>query len=83
MPSLRGGVRGTRFTGGLHESHRPIRPAKRDGLVPVTTEKDMARLAGDNAAAELKAAARPLPVRLVVTEDGEFRKLVLSAAAAA
>ena len=60
-----------------------VERAKRDGLVPVTTEKDMARLAGDNDAAELKAAARALPVRLVVAEDAEFRKLVLNAAGAA
>jgi tetraacyldisaccharide 4'-kinase len=60
-----------------------VERAKRDGLVPVTTEKDMARLAGDADAAELKAAARSLPVRLVVTEDAEFRKLILSAAGGA
>ena len=60
-----------------------VERARRDGLVPVTTEKDMARLAGDNDAAELKAAARPLPVRLKVAEDAEFRKLVLNAAGAA
>jgi tetraacyldisaccharide 4'-kinase len=60
-----------------------VERARRDGLVPVTTEKDMARLAGDNDAAELKAAARPLPVRLVVAEDAEFRKLVLNAAGVA
>ena len=60
-----------------------VERAKRDGLVPVTTEKDMARLARDTDAAELKAAARPLPVRLVVAEDAEFRKLVLNAAGSA
>lgn len=60
-----------------------VERARRGGLVPVTTEKDMARLAGDNDAAELKAAARTLPVRLIVAEDAEFGKLVLDAAAAA
>ena len=55
-----------------------VERARRDGLVPVTTEKDMARLAGDDEAAELRAAARPLSVRLVVAEDAEFRKLVLN-----
>lgn len=59
-----------------------VERAERDGLVPVTTEKDMARLAGDSDAAELTAAARTLPVRVVVAEDAEFRTLVLNAAGA-
>jgi tetraacyldisaccharide 4'-kinase len=51
--------------------------ARRDGLLPVTTEKDMARLMGDADAAELAAAARALPVRLVVAEEHAFRELLL------
>ncbi len=51
--------------------------ARRDGLLPVTTEKDMARLAGDADAVELAAASRALPVRLVVAEAREFRDLLL------
>ena len=51
--------------------------ARRDGLLPVTTEKDMARLMGDADAAELAAAARALPVRLVVAEERAFRDLLL------
>ena len=51
--------------------------ARRDGLLPVTTEKDMARLMGDADAAELAAASRALPVRLVVAEERAFRDLLL------
>jgi tetraacyldisaccharide 4'-kinase len=51
--------------------------ARRDGLLPVTTEKDMARLMGDADAAELAGASRALPVRLVVAEERAFRDLLL------
>jgi tetraacyldisaccharide 4'-kinase len=42
--------------------------AGREHLVPVTTEKDLARMAGDPAAAALLARARALPVTLTFTE---------------
>jgi tetraacyldisaccharide 4'-kinase len=54
-----------------------VERAKREGLLPVTTEKDMARLSGDTDAAAL---AQALPVRLAVTEQNEFRELILRAA---
>jgi tetraacyldisaccharide 4'-kinase len=54
-----------------------VERARRDGLLPVTTEKDMARLAGDADAAELAAVSQALPVRLVVAEESAFRDLLL------
>jgi len=54
--------------------------AKREGLLPLTTEKDVARLSGDANAAVLAGAAQALPVRLAVVEANEFRDLILRAA---
>jgi tetraacyldisaccharide 4'-kinase len=54
--------------------------ASREDLLPVTTEKDLARLAGDDSVAALAAAARALPVRLVVDEADALRGLVLKRA---
>ena len=51
------------------EARELIERAEREGLVPVTTEKDLARLAGQDDVAALAAVARALPVTLVVTED--------------
>jgi len=56
-----------------------IARAEREGLVPVTTEKDMARLAGQDDVASLAKATRSLPVRLVVDEPAAFRDFVLAA----
>lgn len=50
--------------------------ADAEGLVLVTTAKDMARLQGDAALADLAACARALPVTLVLDEEAEFRKLL-------
>jgi tetraacyldisaccharide 4'-kinase len=47
------------------------------GLVPVTTEKDHVRLAGEADVAALAGAARALPVTLKVAEEAAFRDLVL------
>ncbi len=55
-----------------------IERAERDGLVPVTTEKDLARLAGQDDVAALAAVAQSLPVTLKVTEDEAFRNWVLT-----
>src|SRR5208282_5212533 len=46
---------------------------------PVTTEKDLARLAGDPHLAALAARASALPVRLVIEEADAFRDLILKA----
>jgi tetraacyldisaccharide 4'-kinase len=56
--------------------------AKREGLLPVTTEKDLARLAGerDPSVAALAAAAQALPVRLAVDKGEALRRLVLARA---
>jgi tetraacyldisaccharide 4'-kinase len=57
--------------------------ADREGLVLVTTEKDLARLAGDGEAAELAAHAHALPVILVFEKAAEFQALLLERIAAA
>jgi hypothetical protein len=54
--------------------------AERDGLILVTTEKDLARLQGENELRALAEKARALPVRLVVDEAEAFRRFVLQAA---
>jgi tetraacyldisaccharide 4'-kinase len=48
-------------------------------LVLLTTEKDMVRLGGDPALAELAVRATALPVRLVIEEEEQFRQIVLKA----
>jgi tetraacyldisaccharide 4'-kinase len=58
-----------------------IARAEHDGLVPVTTEKDQARLAGQDELKALAGIARALPVKLAIVEAGAFRDLVLAAAA--
>jgi tetraacyldisaccharide 4'-kinase len=47
--------------------------------VLVTTEKDLARLSGENALAALAARASALPVRFVVEEADAFRDMILGA----
>ena len=50
------------------------------GLVPVTTEKDLARLSGqDGARGRLAAAAKAVPVRLVADEPEALDHLLRSA----
>ena len=63
------------------EATELIRRAEREGLALVTTEKDLARLAGAQDVAALAAIARALPVTLVVEEQAAFRELVLAQAA--
>ena len=58
-----------------------IEQASRDGLVLVSTEKDLARLAGADDLQALAGVARALPVRLEVTEAEAFRRFVLMRAA--
>ena len=57
-----------------------IARAEREGLVLVTTEKDLARLAGEDDVAALARQARALPVKLAVDEQAAFRDLILKAA---
>ncbi len=54
-----------------------IAHAEREDLVLVTTEKDWARLAGQDDLKALAGVARALPVKLVVKEADAFRTLVL------
>ena len=56
-----------------------IRDAAADGLDLLTTEKDLARLKDDVAAAPLAARARALPVTLNIAETEAFGRLVLGA----
>jgi tetraacyldisaccharide 4'-kinase len=60
------------------EAESLVARAEAARLMLLTTEKDLARLGGDPKLAGLAARARALPVRLVVDEADEFRKLVLS-----
>lgn len=53
--------------------------AERSNLVPLTTEKDLARMQGDTAVARLAQRARALPVALKVTEEDAFKSIVMSA----
>jgi len=63
-----------------HEALDLIARAERDGLVPVTTEKDAVRLAGQDDLKALAALARALPVTLAVAEQDAFRDFVLARA---
>jgi tetraacyldisaccharide 4'-kinase len=53
--------------------------AKRHGLALLTTEKDLARMQGEARLAQLAVRAHALPVTLKITEEDEFRRLVLGA----
>ena len=55
-----------------------IARAERNGLVPVTTEKDFVRLAGEPDLAALASVTRTLPVKLKLADEGAFRALVLA-----
>jgi len=56
--------------------------ADAEALVLVTTEKDRARLQGDEATAELAGRVRVLPVRLALDEEATFGKLLFDRIAA-
>ena len=58
-----------------------IARAERDGLILVTTEKDMARLAGETDLENLTKITRSLPVALVVEQERAFAELILAALA--
>jgi tetraacyldisaccharide 4'-kinase len=51
--------------------------ADRDGLVLVTTEKDLARMQGEDATAELAARSQALPVVLAFDDEADFQALLL------
>jgi tetraacyldisaccharide 4'-kinase len=52
--------------------------AAREGLVLVTTEKDLARLQGDDRAAALAQRARALPVTFMLDDPAAFLRLLRS-----
>jgi tetraacyldisaccharide 4'-kinase len=58
------------------------RQADAEGLTLVTTEKDTARLQGDEAMAELAARVCALPVALVLAQEAALGKLLLARIAA-
>jgi tetraacyldisaccharide 4'-kinase len=60
------------------EARELIERAEREGLLPVTTEKDIARLAGQDDVAALAAITQVLPVTLKVSEDEAFRSWVVT-----
>ncbi len=60
------------------EAQALITRADEEGLVLLTTEKDLARLAGDPPLAALANRATALPVRLLVDEQREFERMVLN-----
>jgi tetraacyldisaccharide 4'-kinase len=60
------------------EAANLIAQAERDGLVLVTTEKDLARLQGEGDLGALAGLARALPVKLLVTEADAFRQFILA-----
>jgi tetraacyldisaccharide 4'-kinase len=68
-----------RYTG--REATALCEQAERDGLALVTTEKDLARLSGEDQL--LSARARALPVTLVLEEEARFASLLLKRLAAA
>jgi tetraacyldisaccharide 4'-kinase len=64
---------------GRAEADQLIGRAERQGLVLVTTEKDVVRLAGEPSVEALASRTIALPVTLVVEEQAAFRDLVLKA----
>jgi tetraacyldisaccharide 4'-kinase len=60
-----------------------IEEAERNGLSLLTTEKDLARMQGDAALAQLATRTRALPVSLMVAESTDFGKLLLGVREAA
>jgi len=56
-----------------------VTQAQANNLMLLTTEKDLARLAGEPDLQQLAAHATALPVRLVVEEQDLLRKLILTA----
>ena len=68
---------------GAGEVSALVAEARRDGLLPVTTEKDRVRLEGLGLPAEILAAVRVLPVALALAEPDVARRLLGAALARA
>jgi len=65
------------------EAQALCKQAEHDGLILVTTEKDLVRMRGDDAVEELAAQAHALPVALVFDEEHAFKAFLLERLAAA
>ena len=65
------------------EAQALCKQAEHDGLILVTTEKDLVRMRGDDAVEELAAQAHALPVALVFDEEQAFKAFLLERLAAA
>jgi len=63
---------------GDQDTARLLADADRHGLVPVTTEKDWVRMAGDPRIAALASRTHAVPVTLALDEAAEFQRLVLA-----
>lgn len=61
------------------EAQTLLRRAEAANLVLLTTEKDLARLAGASHLGALAAHARALPIRLVIEEHDVFRDMIVKA----
>ena len=59
------------------EAHDLLAHADREGLILVTTEKDAARMRGDDQVVELAARVKALPVTLIVERGAAFNTLLL------
>jgi tetraacyldisaccharide 4'-kinase len=61
---------------GRAEAEALLSLAQKEKLALVTTEKDLARMAGDNTMAALAEAARALPVTLRIEEEDALRRVL-------
>jgi tetraacyldisaccharide 4'-kinase len=61
----------------VRDAARLLSEADRRGVVPVTTEKDLARMSDNPALAALATRAKSLPVALVLDDEAEFHRLML------
>ncbi len=59
------------------EAEALLAHADAEGLMLLTTEKDLARLGGDRDVAALAARAHALPVNLVIDDEPAFRRFLL------
>ena len=75
-PVRRGFADHHRFSGA--EAARLLKQAEKNGLDLLTTEKDLARIAGEPDLAALAARARALPVTLTMRDSDALRRLVLA-----
>jgi tetraacyldisaccharide 4'-kinase len=67
----------------LREAKALRKNADRQGLLLVTTEKDLARLRGEPAGSELARAAQALPVALVFDDEARFHQFLFARLSAA